>query len=65
MKKESEDATPPKNDSLNAAWDHLMQALEMWEGAVWHDGRVTAGWALNTTIQARKLLQKGHLRLDL
>lgn len=49
--------------SLDAAWEHLQSALEMWEGELWRSNRITAGWALCHTTQARKLLEQGHDRL--
>lgn len=49
---------------VDAAWDNLMDALEMWEGSLWRSKNKMAGLALCRTTQARRLLEHSRARLS-
>lgn len=62
MKESSSDTN---KGSEQQAWDNLMLAFEMWEGALWTSNHKQRGMAIASTQYARKMLLTAAQKVEL
>lgn len=51
--------------AIEAAWDNLMTALEMWEGSLWTSSHKQRGMAIANTQYAKRMLWKAAQKVEL